>query len=597
MNMFTKIRGDDLMNKQMLDILQALCLKPFKSQRELVKMSKHSLGVVNRSLKQLAQDGYIDHKVALSDKAKALITDKRPQRAIILAAGYGMRMVPINKNNPKGLIEINHETLIERLIKQLHEVNIHEIYIVVGYMKECFEYLIDDYDVKLIVNEEYSSKNNLHSLNLVHQYIDHAYIIPSDLWCRQNPFSLYEFYSWYMISNEIDDDSTVRMNRKDELVSARYGSGGHKMIGISYLVGEEAHHVQKRIQELALLHQCDEYFWEASLYDNHRMIVHAKQVDQEDVIEINTYEQLRDLDEHSSQLKSDAIDIASSALHVTASNIRDIMVLKKGMTNRSFLFHCNDKKYIMRIPGEGTNYLINRKQEYDVYQTIKNQHLCDRLIYINPENGYKITEYFNNARVCDPFCEADVKACMKRLKQFHDLKLTVDHEFDIFKQLEYYETLWNGVPSIYRDYKKVKQAMYELKTYIDQQDKDYVLTHIDAVADNFLFVHENEQEAIYLIDWEYAGMQDPHLDIAMFAIYAQYDKTQVDTLIDFYFDGTCSSEIRAKIYAYIAISGLLWSNWCEYKRNLGVEFGAYSLAQYRYAKDYYKYAKAYIDKE
>lgn len=45
---------------------------------------------------------------------------------------------------------------------------------------------------------------------------------------------------------------------------------------------------------------------------------------------------------------------------------------------------------------------------------------------------------------------------------------------------------------------------------------------------------------------------------------------------------------RIKIYCYIAACGLLWSNWCEYKRNLGVEFGEYSLRQYRYAKDYYR---------
>ena len=54
------------------------------------------------------------------------------------------------------------------------------------------------------------------------------------------------------------------------------------------------------------------------------------------------------------------------------------------------------------------------------------------------------------------------------------------------------------------------------------------------------------------------------------------------------FEGKCSKEVRIKIYCYIAACGLLWSNWCEYKRNLGVEFGEYSLRQYRYAKDYYK---------
>ena len=83
-------------------------------------------------------------------------------------------------------------------------------------------------------------------------------------------------------------------------------------------------------------------------------------------------------------------------------------------------------------------------------------------------------------------------------------------------------------------------------------------------------------------------MQDPHLDLAMFSIYSFYDRAQVDNLIDLYFEGHCTEAIRLKIYCYVAACGLLWSNWCEYKRHLGVEFGEYSLRQYRYAKEFCK---------
>ena len=85
-------------------------------------------------------------------------------------------------------------------------------------------------------------------------------------------------------------------------------------------------------------------------------------------------------------------------------------------------------------------------------------------------------------------------------------------------------------------------------------------------------------------------MQDPHVDIAMFCIYSLYDREQVDRLIGQYFTEGCPEGTRIKIYCYIAVCGLLWSNWCEYKRSLGVEFGEYSLRQYRYAKDYYRIA-------
>ena len=55
----------------------------------------------------------------------------------------------------------------------------------------------------------------------------------------------------------------------------------------------------------------------------------------------------------------------------------------------------------MRIPGEGTDQLINPQAEAAVYQTIAGRKICDEIAYINPENGYKITEYLDGARVCD----------------------------------------------------------------------------------------------------------------------------------------------------------------------------------------------------
>ena len=102
---------------------------------------------------------------------------------------------------------------------------------------------------------------------------------------------------------------------------------------------------------------------------------------------------------------------------------------------------------------------------------------------------------------------------MNRLKNFHEMKLKVNHEFDIFGQMEFYESLWDGMPSVYKDYAKTKANVLSLKEYIDSHVSEKVLTHIDAVPDNFLFVEKDGQEEIRLIDWEYAGMQDPHVDV------------------------------------------------------------------------------------
>lgn len=585
------------MNNSKQDILNNLIKEPFINQRILAAQTGHSLGIVNRSIKELISEGYLDEEIRPTEKALHEAKEKAPKNAIILAAGFGMRMVPINTETPKGLLEIKGERLIERTIRQLHEVGITEIYVVVGFMKEQYEYLIDEYGVDLIVAPDYASKNNLHSLKMAAAHLSNSYIIPCDIWCEKNPYSRNELYSWYMVSDLVDDDSTVRVNRKQELVVQKEQAGGNAMIGICYLLEAEAAIVRERLETFGRDSRYDGAFWEETLYEKDRMIVTARVVHAADAVEINTYEQLREIDSDSSQLQTDAIQVICEALGAQQNEVTNITVLKKGMTNRSFLFSCKDKKYIMRIPGEGTDQLINRRQEAAVYQTIAGRKICDEIAYINPENGYKITEYLEGARVCDAEKEEDLQKCMKKLREFHSQKLKVEHSFELFGQLEYYESLWEGTPSAYQDYAKTKEHVLQLKSYIEANAGERVLTHIDAVPDNFLFVEANGQEEIRLIDWEYAGMQDPHVDIAMFCIYSLYKKEQVDHLIDLYFEGNCDAKTRIKIYCYIAVCGLLWSNWCEYKRKLGVEFGEYSLRQYRYAKDYYKIVQQELGEE
>ena len=570
------------MNYQQLDVLSALLESPYAGQRALSDACGHSLGAVNNALKRLVELGYLNQDFQPTESARSLA--RKPKNAVILAAGFGMRMVPINMEVPKGLLEVHGKPLVERLIGQLKQAGVENIHIVVGFMKEQFEYLIDEFGVELIYNPDYASKNNLHSLKLALPQLSDAYILPSNIWCRENPFRSQELYSWYMMTDRQTPDSQVRPGRDRSLVRVPAGKTGNSTLGIGYVTAQDGDALRQAITRLCSDSRQDGSSWEEALWD---IRLCGRTVDADQAVVINTYEQLRELDSHSGQLQSAAIDAIMESLQAKSHQITDITVLKKGMTNRSFLFSCKGKRYIMRIPGEGTDQLINRAQEADVYRAIAPENLCDNIAYINPENGYKITEFLEGARVCDPEDPEDIRLCMARLRQFHEKGLQVDHTFDIFGQIAFYESLWGGKPSCFRDYKKTKEKVLNLKAYIDSQEKAWCLTHIDAVPDNFLFCQDSQ---IRLIDWEYAGMQDPHVDIAMFCIYAMYDRPQVERLIDAYFPEGCPEPVRTKIYCYISACGLLWSNWCEYKRQLGVEFGEYSLRQYRFAKEYYQIA-------
>lgn len=251
---------------------------------------------------------------------------------------------------------------------------------------------------------------------------------------------------------------------------------------------------------------------------------------------------------------SDVPQIIESCGFCRAEKVKSLRAMKSGMTNRSYSFCMDDKRYIIRIPGEGKDRLINRKQEHAVYNAISSLGISEDVYYFDPKTGIKIAAYLTDAHVCDSSNWEEVERCLSALKRFHAQKLHVSHSFDLWERLAFYESLWNGAPSVYADYDKTKQAVLSLKSYIDAQPKSIQLCHIDAVPDNFLFVTGKDgSEEIKLTDWEYAGMQDPHLDVAMFIIYAMYDRDSAEKLIDLYFSDGCDKATRLKIYCYIAI--------------------------------------------
>lgn len=576
------------MNAKEIEILRTI--KTSISQRDLASKLNISLGKVNQIINELKKQKFLDENNNITSKTKIYFESHHPKNAIILAAGYGMRMVPINTEEPKGLLEVKGETLIERLIKQLHEVGIKDIKIVVGFMKEHYEFLIDKYNVDLVVNTRYKDWNNIYSLYMVNDVIANTYVLPCDVWFKNNPFSTVEDESWYLFGEEVvtGSDWQVKNNGKVRFKA----SNGNKMIGLAYINSMHGKIISKRLEEM-IKKEHRTSFWEDVLEDRKNFLLSGKVIADNSHAEINSYEQLLDLDSGSTHLKNYAIEIIENILKVNKKDIHNIHTLKKGMTNRSFIFTVNNKRYIMRIPGEGTDKLIDRREEYDVYQRVKKEPYTETILYLNPDNGYKISEFLENTRNSDSNNVQDVKESMNVLRKFHSQNYQVDHTFDIWKQIDFYESLRKAA-SAYRDYEEIKDRVLKLKPFIDDNVTKWSLCHIDANYDNFLIDQNNN---VFLIDWEYAGMQDPDLDIAMYAIYAGYTKEKIDQLINIYYENKVSNNLRYKIYAYVAVGGLLWSNWCEYKQSLGLDFGEYSLAQYRYAKEYSKLVLNYLEKK
>ena len=577
-------------------LLRELSNEPGLTQRALASRVRTSLGSVNALLSEAKSAGLLKEDTTLTPAGQDYLEPFRVDGAVILAAGFGSRFVPLTYERPKGLLKVNGERMIERQLRQLHEVGITDITLVVGYLKEAFEYLIDLYGVKLLYNPDYATMNNISSVYRAAQLFEgrNMYLLSSDNWMRENLFHTYEPGSWYAavhVSGETRE-WVLHYNKKEVITGVEVGGrDADVMYGPVYLSREFSAALLPALKEAYRTPGKEQYYWENVYLD----LLAAKKAPplsvnlQPDgvIYEFENLEELRAFDvSYRDHSDSKAMALISEVFQVPESEITGIECLKAGMTNRSFLFRVKGKAYICRIPGEGTEKLIDRRAESESYRAIAPLGLAEELIYFNPENGYKISVYYEDARSADPESEADLRASMAVLKKLHSAPCRVSQRFDLGERIAFYESLCLEKGEIpFLDYAEVREKMNRLLSWIHGLHRPETLSHIDPVYANFLFTGEG----IRLIDWEYAGMADPLIDFAMATIYAEKDFDYAFRLLDYYGDTDVPRDKAEQLVtAYMALGGFLWALWAVYKEALGVSFGTYPLTQYRYAKEGYR---------
>ncbi len=609
------------MNRQIV-LLRDIYSSNNITQRALCKSTGLALGTVNSLINEMTADELIVHDKTgykLTDKGMAALKPYKVDCALIMAAGFGSRFVPLSFEKPKGLLEVFGEPMVERQIRQLKEVGIDDIAIVVGYMKEKFEYLTDKFGLKLIYNPDYSRRNNIGSIEYAYDYLygRNAYILSSDNWIRNNMYHSYEPCAWYSSKHAEGRTSewTLITDKKGRIKDTYPGGTDcDYMFGPAYFSREFSESFLPVLKKYCELPGTEDYYWEhvlmqmlngeakkrinayfgrtaeLALCDNIEMYINRQPED--NVYEFENLEELRDFDpKYKDDSGSCAMQFVAGVFKVKESEIHNIRRLKAGMTNNSWLFSLNDKSYICRIPGEGTDKLINRHNEAAVYRAVEPLKLTETVDAFTEDNGYKISEFYDDSRNADFNNETDLKYCMLKLRELHESGIEVEHDFDIRSMILFYEKLCGEVS--FNDYEAMKPKRDELLRWADEHHLPKVLAHIDPVQDNFLLLKgadisedERDLKLIRLIDWEYSGMCDPLMDLGMCAIYSYMDERRTEQLMQYYFGREPEHMERQLVYAYMALGGLLWSLWGLYKESLGVEFSDYTIKMYRYFKEY-----------
>ena len=237
-----------------------------------------------------------------------------------------------------------------------------------------------------------------------------------------------------------------------------------------------------------------------------------------------------------------------------------------GMTNHSYKATLADgEELLVRIPGEGTEEMINREDERKSTELACSLNIDSELYYFDNE-GHKVMRFIHDPQPMDEEVMKRPENLRQAAEIFHRLHtcgVDTGVRFEVFEMAELYEKIIrNGGVAFYDDYDEVKQTVMDIKAAVDRNgEAPKVPCHNDSLMGNWVLDGDGR---LYLIDWEYSGMNEAMWDLSCLSIEADYSSSEDDALLGAYY--ACEGRspgidekkyfIAAKMYV-----DFLWTLW------------------------------------
>lgn len=566
------------------------CPSPPPTQRELARTLSVSLGKVNYTLKSLKQKGFVSEDNEITQEGYLALEPYRVKNAVILAAGLSSRLAPLSFEKPKGLLTVRGEVLIERQIRQLKEVGIDDITVVVGYLKEQFFYLEEKFGVKLIINEDYWKYNNISSVALILDKLSNTYLCSSDNYFIENPFKTYEYRPYYSAeyASGKTEEYCLQTDNKG-LITGVYigGENSWYMIGHVYF----DHNFSQKFIELFkkdfIRSDIKEKLWEDFYIEHLDTLKLYLKENKGNIFEFDSVEELRQFDPESlRQINSRILNNIAQIFNCTVDEITNIKKIKEGMTNNSFAFNVGDKRYVYRHPGRNTDY-INRKSEYFSMKVAKELGLDKTFIEMNADEGWKLSYFIDAVKTLDYGNKEQVCMALSKLRKLHEAKVHSEFDFDVWEKINNFKEKLASTPKVdYPEFSQLSDAMDKLRQFVESDPSESILCHCDSYAPNFM-IHQGDME---LIDWEYSGNSDPAFDLGVFICCSEnYSYEDALEILKIYYQRELSPLELRHCLAYIAIASYYWFVWALFQESSGRPVGSYLYL-------WHKCSKLYLDK-
>lgn len=582
------------MTRNEFNLLYAVKKYGILSHRRMKELAGVSTGFVSQALREFSEKAWINEE-GITEKGLEALRPYKVDNAVIMAAGMSTRFVPLSLEKPKGLLVVKDEVLIERQIKQLQEANIQNIVIVLGYKKEAFFYLENKFHgLKIIINPEYNTKNNTHTLYLAQKYIKNTYICSSDDYFVENPFEEYVYQSYYASIHVTEKTNEWYMlpDSKGNIAKVeKSGVEGDIMLGHVYWNRDFSEAMIKLLNEDHDVGNYDAVLWEQVLTENvkHLPPMEIKVYPNGQIFEFDSLDELRAFDEnYVNHTHSKIMNNIAKVLNCSEGDILNFKAIKEGMTNTSFVFEVNGTKYVYRHPGDGTEEIISRQHEKKALELARSIDVDPTFIYMDELEGWKISYFVDGIRVPSYDSFEDSKRILGVLRSLHDKKLSVDWEFlpwdEACKIENILRTEKDGIADL--EFDQLKQTVEKCYRKCVGDGVEPHFCHCDTYAPNWMLTDDGKT---ILIDWEYAGNADPGCDIGTYIMDAMWDIANAERFIKEYCGNEYNETMNFHYLAYTALISYYWYVWALYREACGAIMGESLYNWHCMAKKYSEY--------
>lgn len=259
-----------------------------------------------------------------------------------------------------------------------------------------------------------------------------------------------------------------------------------------------------------------------------------------------------------------------------------------GLTNLVFRVDLHGEQYVLRIPGKGTEEYINRPNEAQAAREAARVGVSPDVLHFDPLTGVMITRLVDHAVTMTPANFKAIAGAPARagevLRKLHSSDAKFNFRFELFAMIDdYLKVLAGKETALPEGYHDVVKEAETVRAALNARALPLSACHCDPLCENFL----DANGRMWLVDWEYSGMNDPLWDLGDAAVEGQFDAAQEEEMIRAYFGGEPKAAERGRIVIYKAMCDLLWTLWGliqHANQNPVDDFWAYSVNRFERCK-------------